>query len=138
MEVIRHEHPGGDEPTVATDGLGQVFEKLLAIAVVVEDVFPLIAAGSDVMGSVGEVESKRSCHAPRLPRRCCGSTRRRSSWAEPVQNRPQSPRNGNFESESSTPCRVGQPRAITEALTLFATEALTLFAILATAALTLF
>jgi hypothetical protein len=39
MEAIRHEHPGGDEPTVATDGLGQVFEKLLPIAVAVEDVF---------------------------------------------------------------------------------------------------
>ena len=79
MEVIRHEYPGGEEPAVATDGFGEILEELFTITVGEEDVLPLVASGSDVMGSAGEVESKRSCHVAEATSAPRGSSAGRSS-----------------------------------------------------------
>src|SRR5438045_2113830 len=69
MEVVSHQHIGGDAPAEALDNLGEEAEEGFPIGIGEEDGALLIAAGSDVVDGAGKLDAKCSCHSPpRFPR----------------------------------------------------------------------
>src|SRR5947209_13456785 len=68
MKMIGHENVRGEAPTKSDDGSTEELKEHLAVAIVDKDRPTFVATRSDVMDRAGEIGTKCSCHAPRLPR----------------------------------------------------------------------
>jgi hypothetical protein len=62
--VIVQKDPGVERETELENDAREDLNEHLAILVVANDGSPLIAARGDVVDSAGELDAKRSCHAP--------------------------------------------------------------------------
>ena len=62
VEVVRHEAPGEQARAGGLDAAGEALEKLLSIAVMLEDDAAFDTAGDHVVQSVGSIEARAARH----------------------------------------------------------------------------